>query len=144
MKYFITYSAPTFNGRRVYATNAIDPQTALETFYAHVSEPTFISMRTMQGFQPNIDLDPTGLTTGEFDALEIMYCAVIDEKGNVEPVETEQEADFVTVYAHQVGGGVIALADCADWKTAEDFAKLIETLIAASKLTPQFNYRFII
>lgn len=45
MKYLIYYTAPYKTGECMYEAETNDPREALDMFYEHIPEPTFISMK---------------------------------------------------------------------------------------------------
>lgn len=76
----------------------------------------------------------------EYNAIEIQYLTIVDDRGTVDVCE-EPEADFASVYVHQVSGEAVCIADCTDIRNAAKLAKLIEMLL--QKKSPGFKSVFI-
>lgn len=74
---------------------------------------------------------------GKWDDIEIMP-VFEDNNGNCEPCEPEQ-ANFYSVYLHQVTGGVQCIADLPTEKEANEFAKLLKTAIESYTTASTIN-----
>lgn len=66
--------------------------------------------------------------TEPFDEIEIHPCKDYNKDGNIEQCE-ESEAEFWSVYVHNVEGGIYCVADCQTKEQARDLKTLILSLI---------------
>jgi hypothetical protein len=97
-------------------------------------------MSTSYDLRNLIEVDNTGLSTSEFNGIEIN--PVVQVSQGVYDVCNEDDPNiaFWCVYVHQNAGGVICIADCLTAKAAQDFAELLEVLF--KKKSEKFEYVF--
>lgn len=81
-----------------------------------------LSGHVMEQDYPHLDFTPEP-AKGEWDAVEVDAC--IEEDGSVTSGVNDEEAQFFSVYLHQVTGGVQCVADLPTRKLAEQLAELI-------------------
>ena len=62
------------------------------------------------------------------DEIEIHGCKDIDGRGTIEQCPDE-EAEFFTLYVHYKGGGLDAIFDCTNLRTASETRELLLLLI---------------
>lgn len=68
----------------------------------------------------------------QWDDIEVHGCAVVADDGSVETVDDDQ-AEFWSVYLHDVNGGVQCIADLETSEQASAFANLLEVIVKNHK-----------